>query len=504
MVIISDKNKIKLLNKKLLVVFLAIQPVLELILALFGDESFAICGISITTLIRYGLIGTIFLTAFFTNFNRKCSKIILVTLVVYGIFIGLHFINVRNYGTGLIASAIYLSKYIIPIIVAYLVYLLEFNYTDVKYSVLSAVTFTSGLIIITNLLGVDYISYSFNEGVHPAANFLKWFDYSFEYTDWRSLTSRGLFPSGNELSSLFALLLPMTVYISIKEKKHWCFAIVFLQMLSMLMVGTRVSVYGAVMLFIAVVALWIFDSILNKKRLNRQKIAGLAVVLVLFSIFFFSSPFKRRINVGEGMSNTYEEVENTNELEDIEIDESLPEDEKTYLRKIIYIEKSYSSQSIPANILYNVYDYTEHPDFWIDLIDNVDFEKRNNARKIKALILNDIKKNNNSPLDSLVGIGEALSYPEQDYIAQYYYLGIGGILLFLAPFLGVLMSGIVYLLINLLKRRFVLSYAVLTLSLGFIVIVAYLAGHVVEPVYINSFIAVTAGMLAGFIRKDKI
>lgn len=499
-------EKLNKINKNLLIIFFMIQPILEIILSLFKDNSFQIAGISIATLIRYGLLAVIIGMAVITHLKRKSTKIFIGTLIIYAIYTILHYLNSRSINStflekmvnhGFVGIAMYVSKFVIPICVVYLVYILRFNYKDLKKCVLFITTFTALIVIITNLFGVDFIAYSFGENTeNVAANILKWFDKDYTYTEWRMLTSRGWFPSGNELSSFFAILLPVLTWIALKEKKNWYFVIILIQMIAMLLVGTRISVYGAIMLPIATIVIWLLDNFINKNKIEKRKLFCSVIIAFVFGIFFMASPFMNRIKVGEGTVNKFEQ-----EIEDDEIE--LSEDDNTPER--IFVKMNYGKELIPYDILYNGYNYLEHTDFWVHVIKDVSIENRDNARKLKTLILDDVEKEKAGKLDKLVGIGEMSVYPERDFVAQYYYIGLLGIILFLLPFAVVLIISGGYNFIKLLNKQLDGLQIVMLFSLIFIVGTAYLAGHVVEPVYINSLIGLISGMLMLLFvqRKEK-
>lgn len=502
-------EKVNKVNKYLLVLYFILQPILELILSVFKDNVLSIGGISIATLVRYGMLAVMIAIAVVCNFKRKSTKVFLGSLILYAVFFVLHYVNIRNFGMiilgesmqkGIVTAAMYISKFIIPICIVYLVYILRFKYNDFKVSVLSVATFVSLVMIITNLCGIDYVAYSFEENPPLAANIVKWFDKSFEYTEWRLLTSRGLYPSANELSALFILLLPCVVWIALKEKKNFYFVLVILQMISMLLVGTRISVYGEIAVVVGVFVIWLLDKIINKQHIEKRKIFCLAIILAVFGVFFAHSPFYNRIKVGEGGKNSFEIVEPEPE-EEIE----LTEDDNTADR--IFVKLNYAKEAIPEETVTKMYSYLEHTDFWVHIIKDVNILERDNARKLKTLILDDIENEKNAKLDSLVGIGEIPIYPERDYVAQYYYIGVIGIVLFLLPFIVLFVVSGFYNLIRLFGKRFDGIQGVCLLCLAAIFGTGYLAGHALEPIYINSFIGLIAGMLIIFLftrSSDKI
>lgn len=500
-----NSEKINKINKWLLVIFLVLQPILELIITLFKNDKLTVAGVSIATIIRYGLLALVIVLAVLSNLRRKSTKIFIVAMIIYAIYIIFHFVNIKdfdavisesNINTGFIASIMYISKYVISVCIVYLVYILNFRYREMKISVVSAVTIVSAIIIITNLIGKDFVSYSFEDNMPVAANIVKWFDSSYEYTDWRMLTSRGLFASGNELSSFFVLLLPITLWIAFKEKKNIYFIVPFIQMIAMLLVSTRISVYGAMLVLMATIIIAVLTKVINKEKVNKDKVVMIIILITLYAVFFAFSPFVNRIKVGEGGVNKY--VDEDDEVEEIE----LTEEDNTEER--IFVKKHFQEELIPYDMIGKTYSYLEHTDFWVHMIKDVNIEQRNNARKLKTFILDDIEKNKNGKLDVLVGIGEIPIYPERDYVTQYYYLGIIGIIIFLFPFILVfLISGCNELIRFIFKKIDGLQISFLV-SLLAIFGTAYLAGHALEPVFINSFIGLICGMiLSNLYKREK-
>ena len=502
-----NSEKINKINKWLVVAFLIMQPILELIITFLKNDRFSIGGMSIGTIVRYGLLAVIIILAVWQNFKRKSTKLFIGTMVVYGIYMIMHYFNNRNFdaiilGTsmakGIITSMMYISKYIIPICVVYLVYVLDFGYKELKISVISSVLIVSLIIIITNMLGVDFVAYSFENNTRVAANIFKWFDSSYQYSDWRLLTSRGWFSSGNELSAFFVLLLPIDFYVAFNEKKKIYFAVPFVQMIAMLLIGTRVSVYGAMLIFVASVVVLILDHIINKKEIGISTIIIILIIGIAYGTFFLYSPFMNRIKVGEGVVNSY--IEERNDKKDGKKAE-LSDEDTTPER--IFIKEKYQEELIPYDMIDRVYNYLEHTDFWIHIIKDVNIKYRSNARKLKTLILADIQENKAGILDTIVGIGEVPIYPECDYITQYYYIGILGTIIFLFPFLLVFILLACNEFIRVFDKKFNYLRVVYLISLVMIFVTAYTAGHALEPVFINSFIGLIAGMSMQEIVKRK-
>lgn len=543
-----DTVKLNNLNKKLFMLFLIIQPALELFESVFGDKKFVLAGVSFAVVLRYVMFLAMFVLAVIANFKRKAAKAFIAYIAACGVLCVLQYINLFNYDVVLYEGSIkknilqvvwYAARYAIAVGVIFLVYLLKFDYKDLKITVSCAVAFVVLTIIITNVFRVDYIAYKYGSTDHPLGNIFSWFTSDINKDNWRLYTSRGLFSSGNSLASFLSLLLPVTAYVAFKEKKIWTFGLVLLHMLAMIMVGTRVATYGAVLLFIMVIFIWVFDLIFNKKKINKRFIYGSVAIVVVIAITLTVSPFISRIKAGEGLSTDYIENENTSnkdvlssiiavpsepdssqaasssEISSSEVvsSEEPPEQSMTpeeiekhnYEVKIDYIKKNHNAHSIQAMLIYFVYPLTEHTDFWFDLMTKVDFERRNSARKIKVLILEDVVKTKGDLLDRIVGIGGVSLYPETDIYSIYYYFGILGVALFLMPFIAVLVLAIINVLKRLVRRDFDPIRCVLILSLGFVLALSHLSGHTLLFSYVNIFVGLVCGMIVkDFINNRKM
>ena len=86
-----NSEKINKINKWLVVAFLIMQPILELFITLFKNDRFTIVGMSIGTIIRYGLLAIIIILAVLSNLKRKSTKLFIGTVVIYGIYMIVHF-----------------------------------------------------------------------------------------------------------------------------------------------------------------------------------------------------------------------------------------------------------------------------------------------------------------------------------------------------------------------------------------------------------------------------
>ncbi|MDD4188241.1 MAG: O-antigen ligase family protein [Bacilli bacterium] len=95
----------------------------------------------------------------------------------------------------------------------------------------------------------------------------------------------GWFYAGNEISNIMVILLPIIYYFISKEQKYQ-FLIVFPIILSILFIGTKVSLIGTII----VVILNLFYSILKEKKLKTYNVV-ISVFILLTTIIFSINSF---------------------------------------------------------------------------------------------------------------------------------------------------------------------------------------------------------------------
>ena len=101
------------------------------------------------------------------------------------------------------------------------------------------------------------------------------------------LTSRGWFNSANEISAILFCLMPINLYLLYKNNSIKNLILVLIQGLVMVLVGTRVSAIGALLMTIFSFLLYF---ITNKKKKNGY-IKSLIISIVFISIVLVISPF---------------------------------------------------------------------------------------------------------------------------------------------------------------------------------------------------------------------
>ncbi len=513
-----DANKWTTVAKRLLIVFLALQPCLDVLLNIFGDERLAVAGVSVFTIIRYLLLATAIFVGVVATIRRPLTKGFIVFLGAVLLYMAAHAWHVNGLDVlvngdpirqGYLESLIYLSKYLLPICVLFLAAMLRFGYTELKLAVMTAVCVTAAIVVVTNLLGVDYMAYAFGSTAHPRGSLISWFFGGLNEGNWREYTSRGLFVSGNELGGFFLLALPITLFVCLREKRWWWYVVAAVHLITMLLIGTRVAVYGAILISGLAVLIWAVRLIVTKTKLSLHQVSCIGVTMVVFLVFFAASPFASRIRSGEasiGDSSINMGDPGSSEPVEPPVERPLDKPEGKEELRAFYYENPYElyidaqvEYGIPWYLPMQVYDYREHTEFWVELVLDRPHEI-GNARELKVLVLEDVRRASGSDMTLWFGLGPTHFYPELDFVAQYYNLGIVGFALLIFPYVAVVIGGGIWWLWRIKRGQERLLTAILLATVGLLLAVGVVAGHVLLPMLVPMFLGALCGTAVTFLQ----
>ena len=225
--------------------------------------------------------------------------------------------------------------------------------------------------MVINLFKFSYLSYSLEQDT-ISGNMIEWFTKgikpdSEKLNDWVGYTTRGLFQSGNQLSGLMIILVPILTYIAFKEKQIKEWIVLTLHIIAMIAITTRVGAIGGILAMAATVCVYVLEKIIHREKVSeifKQKnfyclIVSIAVIAVIYAF----SPFKVRTmsgNFGADLAIGKQTTDNTDlEGSDGEID------------KLAYIKENVDNEEINGYYIYQVYPYTDDVDFWFYLMMNV-------------------------------------------------------------------------------------------------------------------------------------
>lgn len=413
---------------------------------------------------------------FILTIKEKKKNYAFVYLILLIIYLLLHSVNIVRFNVSIfpfsninIYKEIYyiLRIYTLPLMFLYV--LLEnkdiFNkdfYFKTAKIIICIMTFS---ILILNILKLSFISYDLNN------EFIKYniFDFFLYKGDSQMLTSRGWFSSANEISAILFCLMPVNLYLLYKNNSIKSLILVLIQGLVMVLVGTRVSAIGALLMTIFSFLLYF---VTNKNK-NNDYIKNLIISIVFISIVLVISPFDFK----ERFENITIQVS----------DEAKYFAENANNDNIEEIVNKYKYEYRINDYFLDIYPVSLDKEFWINII-NRDNSLNNNNRILKKDIENRIVYLNNNKYDYLLGIGYTSNIPdiERDYVYQFFIFGILGIIILIGPYIFINIK----ILINSLKQ-FKYENLLCLASVFSILAVAYLSGHVLGwsfPMFILVFI----------------
>ena len=141
------------------------------------------------------------------------------------------------------------------------------------------------------------------------------------------------------------------------------------------------------------------------------------------------------------------------------------------------------------------YPVADNLDFWVKVITRDRRLNRDN-RNFKTFMINDIIAKNDNPMDKYLGIGytSGVPYTERDYVFEYYIFGIGGVVLLILPFIGVVLLALIRILKDMKHHANGLNLA-LGVALCAYFVTAYIAGHTFGKLLNMIFMAYYGAML---------
>lgn len=443
-------KKIEHTLENAIIVFLIIQPIFDL--KIFYN--------SISTLIRTITIIVLFSIYFVKSTNKKKYWLLIypVSLGIYGLFHHLNALNFNsvvpgNFNYSVIKECLYFIKMLVPFLLIYILVKTKINNSKLDKVIYTIVFIISLIIIITNIMGISYGSYS-NEVIK--ANFFKWFNNSENYT-YKDLASKGLFEYGNQISAVLLMFLPFVIKNFIIEKNIKNFIIAFFNTFALMLLATRVAVIGTIIVYVYTIFIIVFMKYIKKiENIQTKNIATVIILLLFYIIILPANPMFNRI---DEMNNQYDDTIqvdsnsiSSSEESDIdnviqgEVQEStasksdmtvspdiLIEKEK----QIKYIQDNYKRKNIHEIFILNSYPYQYDTDFWIKIL-NLDIYKRTNYRYLEEQMVKRVIEINNNKYDKILGITHTrvqnIFNIEKDFIEQYYSLGIIGCILIFLPY----------------------------------------------------------------------
>lgn len=494
---------------KIFMIFLIIQPLLDIYI-LFSEPVVDFFGFSPSTIIRVIFIAVMAIIAIVTIMRKKE----IYSYLLYGLFVViyaiLHYINASpvnsvlpdNFVYSPVSELFYIIRMLIPLIVIVISYKQDLNFKRFSNIIMIVVLLFSGTIVLSNIFKIGLQSYTIGPEQFLQGNIFSWFFTNNTYT-FEELTCKGFFYMGNQISALLLFLLPLTLFINIKNLNVFNSLVSFIHIISMIMLSSRVASYGWILVTGAMLIIYFFFTFVKKElRFNKNVIIYFFVLITLSSIVLYKSPILNRTYIND-YAKKYVESESINNLTDNlqNLDKTLVtvsnEAERANIIKG-FLYKNYDNYMIPKQFIIDIYPYDRDYQFWDDVI-KMPFIERGDNRKIQQLITNRIIELNDNNNDRWLGVGFSNMtnmglYLEKDIVVHYYTIGILGIILFIAPYLAIILASSIICLKQ-YKKKFNMENITYLLSLVVILGVSYLSGHVLDELIITIYVGFICGQL---------
>ena len=272
----------KILNKKTLFtiafVLIALHPFYELDY-LWAD----FLPFRFTTLVNFVIYPLIVLGIFLLCEKNKKRVIIFVS--IYVVLLIAYFIPHCLTGfylqdnihlTNLYYFTVYDEVFYILTLLIPLAYVYVYKFIELKEVILSKIVtcislFVSVPIVISNIFMFGRTTYE----TDLAGNFFDWFKRPFDATDHhpRNYATKFFFKEGNTIGILLVIVLPFMYYFFLREKdikkKIFIALLIITDSLAMMMLGTRVAAYCALLIPATVLLIHIFTSIIKTENFKK-------------------------------------------------------------------------------------------------------------------------------------------------------------------------------------------------------------------------------------------
>lgn len=518
----------KLLKKETLFtivfVLIALHPFYELDYLLADYLPFRF-----TTLVNFVIYPLLVLVIFWL-YEKDKKKIILLTfiylliLIIYfyfhdkqGYYLedNLYLTNLYHYKTK--DEIFYILRLLIP-----LAYIYIYKLANLKEVVIEKITcclslFISLPIVISNLLQKCETTYDIGE---LAGSILNWFSLPFDETIHhpRNYATKFYFQEGNTISILLIIVLPFMYYFLLKEKnnkkKIGILLLIIADSLAMMIIGTRVAAYGAIIVPIIVLLINVFTALIKTDKFNKV-FALMCILLTLMNAGIFPYCPAYQNQLFNQTDYVYQKVDDKTQ--------ELLNEEKEYVDKETSAYDLYSDEwrdyyvnmfetykfmmGVTQTVYYEYfYDYHIDPKFWVDLIVDYPLEERVNARQIEKIFYN-YKWQYMSNNQKLLGFTYSLFMwggivIEQDFIQQFYSFGYLGFPLIMGPWIIMFL----YIFFKFLKSaksgKWNMFNIVCLMSVTLFMVTSYTSGHGIDQLSTSMFVALVCGYLINNLKGE--
>jgi len=475
---------------------LIIHPLIELDY-LLADKLI----VRISTIINFIVLPIIFFLTFLNDKNKKRNFIFFflygLALLIYFYFHcrqGLLLNELINLPDNFIFTykdeAVYILTLLLPLLFIYVFKVLDIDLKKIKIITALTSLFISFPIVISNIFLFGQSTY---DG-YTIDNIFSWFLLPYNSTNLqpRKYACKFFFQEGNTIGIILIIILPLLYYFLFNsekgKRKYWLFLIIN-QSLAMLMLSTRVAVYGTFLVSLTIILIYIILRALRKQDKNNFALVFTLIISLVLIITLPFTPCYQNQKIDEDSYLKLVDSEPQREKQAQEYEKAKTEmnlemfssEWYAYYLKI-YEENSSYLKPTPKEYYEDWYKYSYDPQFWCDVIFEYSVQERNNGRQIQN-IFTQYKWQQLSTNQKLLGHSYSNFMHggiliEEDFKQQFYSLGVIGFSLLCLPFLVLLIYLGIKLLINYKKWDMLNITLLMALAVG--LLAGYVSGHTID------------------------
>lgn len=519
----ETRNKIVRLLHGLIIVLIAIQPLIDMDYLFYEFlDSFGLPRFS--TVLRFLILPALVILSFVVREKKK--KQTFVIAAIYGVLcIGYFFLHCRqaqelfprlaltdNFHFSLWQELTYVLTLAIPYGMMYVFYHEHFNEEELK----KITMFLSAVTGIPIFIGDLFVFGKSTYYGYTVANFFSWFTDIYDWYHPRELASKFFYNEGNTIGILMFMILPMMYYFFYREKdsrtRKLIGVLIFIQSMSMQILATRVATYGAVLIPVMFLVLYLAGLFFTKKKLQKSILVFCLSAAAVFGLILDHTPAVENQRVDaindtallhNGMADEGKALMSSLQAKDLI--PGTPE----FINFYVYAFETYGInaryiQSVPSMYYTEYYNYQVDPWFWAHVALDIPVFDRVSGRQIETIFFN-YKYENLTPQEKILGMGWSTFMNgsivlEQDFKQQVYTLGYAGEVLLVLPWIGVLVYGMIMFLRR-YKKLFTLGNVCMALALGMGLGSAWLSGHVLDQFITTSFAALLVAVLLNRVKE---
>lgn len=524
---------------KLCMMFLIMQPILDIYI-FFEPAVVEFFHFSPSTIIRILFMGVIALLLFFTMKWEKKHLWMIVYFLLVGIYVVFHHWNATKFHSqidgdfsySIVSELFYIIRMILPLAMIFIAK--QWKMGDQKLQTLMRwlIVLVSGSIFVSNLLLISKGSYT-NKVID--INILMWFLPHKNPYSYLEVASKGFFMYANQIAALELLLTPIWYYVVMKRPNKMNIVLTVVHICAMFMIGTKVANLGIVLLTGLTLVVYHFF-VWAKKELewNKKIFLWLSVFLVLCIFIYPYSPSVDRtatdgvrkerhhkVGICEKLEYTlpqtkykismkkYKTASKKEKCPTIEILEQqkiqivkenlsllqTENEKKAYL--ISFIKKEYPNYGFVSTFIEDAYPYEQDPYFWLEQMEQP-LMVRTNFRYLEKSMLEHVKQYNQRKLDDVLGITYVrmsnIFNLERDFVSHYYTLGFVGLILFLSPYILIVLYAIGQMLLH-PKKCITFYHTMLLMAFGITLFAAFYSGNVMDGLVVTLLLGFMMGQL---------